>query len=205
MRIYRNKRGFTLLEVIVALAILVMSMGLLIQSQSNAALMTYHASHYVTATNLAQEKYAEVRFRMEEEGFTDMDIEESGDFDEFGDEATDIEFGTLLKDYHWAYRVEEIDLAMAGDIAGMAQDYGDGMNGESDGGSIPPTADVASPMQGMLGGDMMSDMLGKYIRQIEVVVWWGDENEEDSVKAGDAITLSGHVINPNGVERELTL
>ena len=49
-----SRRGFTLLEVMVALAILVVTLVILVDVQSTAAAMTREAEQYVVAANLAE-------------------------------------------------------------------------------------------------------------------------------------------------------
>ncbi|MFZ5481026.1 MAG: type IV pilus modification PilV family protein, partial [Myxococcota bacterium] len=77
------RRGFTLLEVVIALAILAVSLVVLVESQSSAVLVTVDAQRTLTGTWLAQEKMAEAMLRVEYEGFTDQDIDEEGDFADF--------------------------------------------------------------------------------------------------------------------------
>ena len=113
----RRRRGFSLLEVMVALAILVVTVAVLVETQGSAAKITRDAERVITATDLANAKMNETLLFVEEEGFTNNDISESGDFDEFGDEAFDLAFGKELSEYHWEYWVSEIDLALAGDLA----------------------------------------------------------------------------------------
>lgn len=118
MRSYH--RAFSLLEVMISLAILVTALTLLVEVQATAILMTKEGERLVTASNLAQEKSAEIVLRLESEGFTDVDVCESGEFDDFGDEVLDAEFGDRLDDYHFEWCVSTVDVALAGDIAGMA-------------------------------------------------------------------------------------
>jgi prepilin-type N-terminal cleavage/methylation domain-containing protein len=202
-----NRRGFSLLEVMVALAILVTSMVILMETQSAAVEMTREAEELVTGTHLAQEKLAEARLSLEEEGFTDQDKCEEGDFSEFGDETMDIEFGEGLKKYRWAWCVSEIDLALGGDIAGMAESLtGSGLGGGTgasvDGasGSMPGGMDLGAFG---ISNEMITETLGKYIREVRVHVWWGEDLEE-SERLGDEIWLVSHSINPTGAVREMS-
>ena len=199
----RGRKGFTLLEVMIALAILVVSLAILMETQSNAAHMTLDAQRFVTATALSQEKFNEARLIVEEEGFTDVDIRENGDFDDFGDELMDLEFGDTLENFHWLYTVSEIDLDMAGDITGMAQEYGDSTGTTADasnatGGNTPSMDNIPG-----MGGDGLSEYLARYIRHVEVIVWWGVDDHEAAMETDDFVMLTGHVINPNGAVRQM--
>ena len=108
-----HRRGFNLLEVMVALGILVVSLVILVETQSTAAFATREAERVVTATDLAEAILAEAQRRVEMEGFSgDGEIFEKGDFDDLGDEALNVEMGDDLEMYHWEYAVQEIDVAL---------------------------------------------------------------------------------------------
>ena len=201
-----SRRGFSLLEVMVALSILVVSLALLVETQSNAALMTYEAERVIAATDLATAKLNEARMMVEEDGFQVSDIEESGDFSDFGDGSTQLDFEDSLDAFQWSYSIAEIDLALAGDIASMMSEFGDngvmdafgGEGGGLDelgGGGGDPLSQFAS--LGM-SSDMLTEMLAPFIREVRVVVWWGDSMDE-AEERGDQVVVTGHVINPTGV------
>jgi len=200
----RSRSAFTLLEVMVALAILVVTLVILVEIQADAARMTLLAQRYVTASGLAQDKLSEVRLRMEQEGFyQDQEIHENGDFSDLGDDATNLEFGHTLDDFHWRYDVIPIDVGMVADVAGMAQEFA-GQGGE-DGAPPAPTsgggaAGGGTPNLNDLGisNDQIGDYLAKYIRHVEVEVWWGDDHDA-AAERGDNVLITGHVTNPTGV------
>ncbi|MEZ4322766.1 MAG: prepilin-type N-terminal cleavage/methylation domain-containing protein [Myxococcota bacterium] len=198
-----GRRGFSLLEVMVALAILVVSLVILVETQSTAAYATREAERVVTATDLAEAILAEASMRVEMEGFSgDGEIYEKGDFDDLGDEALNVEMGDDLEDYHWEYAVQEIDIALAGDIASMAQGLSGGEVGGDDnpldaealGAAIPGGA---GGLGALLSPDMISQMLGPYIRELKVRVWWGDDSQE-AEEEGKEVIIVTHVINPSG-------
>lgn len=198
----RARRGFTLLEVMVALAILVTSLVILMETQSTALAMTREAEKIVTATGLAQEKLAEVILRLESEGFTDQDVCEEGDFEELGDEGLNIEFGEDLDEYHFVWCVSLIDLQLAGDITSMAEGLGgSGYFGEQENASEAATS--GGLPQGMslesfgISNEQISETLSNYIREIRVVVWWG-ESYDQAEERGDLVEIVGHSVNPTG-------
>jgi prepilin-type N-terminal cleavage/methylation domain-containing protein len=196
----RGRRGFSLLEVMVALAILVLTLVVLAEAQSTAIAMTQEAERLVTATNLAQEKLAEVSLELEREGFTDQERCKSGEFDDFGDEGIDLEFGERLANYHFEWCVSEIDLGIAGDLAGMAQSLpGAGGAGESNSNSSIANSAGGAPDLSALGlsNEMITETLSRYIRQVRVRVWWGDDSEE-AAELKNEVVVTGHAINPTG-------
>jgi prepilin-type N-terminal cleavage/methylation domain-containing protein len=197
-----SRAGFSLLEVMIAIAILVMAMSVLMELEVTSVKMTREAEHLVVASNLAQEKTSEVMILLEKEGFQEQDVCDSGEFDEFGDEGLDLEFGDSLAGYRWEYCISTIDLSMAGDIAGMASSLaGSGYFGST------PDADTQASVQGAIGGmglenlmsgDMLTDMLGKYVREVRVRVWWGTDSKA-AEENKDEIVVVTHAINPTGV------
>jgi hypothetical protein len=184
------------LEVVIAMGILAISLVVLVDAQATAVDMTLAAERYGTATMLAKEKMTEIRLQLEREGFTDRDLEEEGDFDEYRDDMQYIDFDEAFSDYEWAYTVREIELSLAGDLMGTAGD----LAGSGYWGDQGQEADLsqATPQAGMLGNflspEMITDSLSPYMRELVVRVWWGEN--EDGI---DQVELTTHVINPSGV------
>lgn len=196
----RRRAGFTLLEVVIALAILAIGLTVLVNSQSMAVLMTVDAAKTLTGTYLAQEKMAEAMLRLEHEGFRDSDIDEEGDFEDFG--ATDQmgdgpDFGDSFEGYHWAYTIREVDIQV-GDIASAAEELeGSGYLGaKSEGENEAP--DSRNLMDVGFQPDMLTDMLRPYIREVRVLVWWSEEDPDLEEGCEACIELVSHVINPSG-------
>jgi prepilin-type N-terminal cleavage/methylation domain-containing protein len=196
------RTGFTLLEVIIALGILAGAMVVLVDSQTMAVLSTQEADKLIVATNLAQEKMAEVQLVLEREGFGEMDIEEDGDFADYGSEdfrGDDLHLNLQPEDVEglqWAYTVRKIEIAlpnigdMAGDLAGNGY-FGSDKGSEMDVGGAPDLGDLG------ISPDMVSDHLAKFIREVRVLVWWG-KNEDQT----DQVELTTHIINPSGAVSE---
>lgn len=187
------KRAFTVLEVVVALAVLTVSLLVLIDNQATSVLMTSEAERLLVATQLAREKMAEVQLLVETEGFGDQDLEEEGDFRAWADAFEGVNVAAdAFEDYRYAWTVREIDLGVVADLAGAAEDIaGTGYWGEegsqADFGGAPDLSALG------VQPEMITDMLGKFIREVRVVVWWG-ENEDEV----DQVELVTHVINPSG-------
>lgn len=192
------KRAFTLLEVIIALAILAIGLTVLVSSQATAVVMTSETDKLRLGTLLAQEKMNEAMLRVEAEGFTATDIDEDGDFSDFGDEdfrgsqTLDLEIGDVLEDYHWAYTIREIELDLP-DLSGAmdtlgANDYFSNASEQN----LTPSMDE-SIASSFLSPDMVAQQLSPYLREVRVRVWWG-ENEDGT----DQVELLTHAINPSG-------
>jgi hypothetical protein len=189
----------------VALGILVVSLAILVETQSNAAMMTAEAEAIIMAGDLANTKANEVILIVEEDGFQSSDIYESGEFEDLGDDATSLEFGDELDQYHWEYWISEIDMDLAGDVVEMMGEVdSSGFLGGSGGGLAEMGLGGASGgMPGGLGnmgigGGQITEMIGPYIREVRVRVWWGEDSER-AEEIGNEVIITTHVINPTGV------
>lgn len=199
------RRGFSILEVIVALGILAMALVVLVESQATAVLMTHESEDIMTATLLAKEKLNQVVLQVESEGFQEQDIEEEGDFARgiFGDfmaGAFDGNFEELNSDqfanYRWAFTVRKIDFSLGGDLEGMADTLQGAGLGPQD--ELQKEQMDQNDQQMDLGdvgvsSDMITDYLSPYIREVRVLVWWGDNKDEE-----DQVEIVTHLINPSG-------
>ena len=67
------QKGFTLLEITIALAILTISVAILIDSQGSVAWMLSDTNNVRIATLLAEEKMTEAQLFLEEEGWKDSE------------------------------------------------------------------------------------------------------------------------------------
>ena len=200
------RRGFTLLEVVVGLGILSLGLMVLVDTQASSVLSTVEGNRMLLATELAEEKLAEVMLLVEVEGFTEDDKGEQGDFEEYGQEdwrgdSLDLEVEGL-EEFHYEWTVRKIELTLPTDLASMMGDLeGVGFLSEEQMGE-----DFDSSMAPDLGdfgisSDMIADYLGDYIREVRVVVWWGSEEpdvDEPGQLPEDSIELLTHVINPTG-------
>lgn len=193
-----SRRAFTLLEVIIALAILAVGLTVLVSSQASAVLMTTETDRMRIATLLAHEKMNEAMLRIEAEGWSSQTIEEEGDFSDFGDEdfrgdaSAQLDLNEALDDYRWAYTIREIELDLP-DLGGAMDTLGGNSyfpNAAEQ--NMQPSLDE-SMISGFLSPDMISSQLSPYLREVRVLVWWG-ENEDQT----DQVELLTHAINPSG-------
>lgn len=190
------RRGFSLLEVMIALAILTTSVVILVETQSTAAWATREAEKVVTATDLAQYKLTEATLLVEMDGFSEGEIYEKGDFDDLGDDVLNLQMGEALEEFHWEYAVQEIDIQLAGDIAGMAGEFAGGGEG-GDAGAAAGAGGLGGGLGALMSPDAIGEMLGPYIREVRVRVWWGEDSKA-AEEHGTEVILVSHVINPSG-------
>ncbi|MBM4367940.1 MAG: hypothetical protein FJ102_17135, partial [Deltaproteobacteria bacterium] len=61
--------------------------------------------------------------------------------------------------------------------------------------------DLTQSMMGnMLGGDALNEMLSPWMREVRVVVWWGEDpgDLESEELCDNCVELVTHVFNPSG-------
>lgn len=196
----RSRRGFNLIEITIALAILVLALAILVENQGFAAYMTRDAERIRIATMLAEEKLIEAQLQLELDGWTTSDVDEDGDFDDFGSEefrgsGVNLDYEDFLDDYKWAYTVRKIEMNMPADMGSMTDDlmgsgyFGDQSQNEDVQNNQMDLGDIG------ISSDMITEYLSDYIREVRVMVWWGEDHEE----TGDYVEILTHVVNPSGV------
>ncbi|MCB9665916.1 MAG: hypothetical protein H6732_17555 [Alphaproteobacteria bacterium] len=175
----------------IAVGILLMSLVILVGAQTSAIEMTVEADRLLVATQLAQDKLAEVRVQVESEGFQLADVHEEGDFDDFGDEALNLELESL-EDYHWEYLVTEIDLRFAGGLQGAVGNLTGalGISSEAIPGGIPDLGALG------IGEELITQQISPCVRELVIRVWWGDDLEE-AEELGNQVVLTQHVTDVN--------
>ncbi len=168
-------RGFSLLEIMVSLAILSIGLLALIGSQGNSLRASGRAENIQMATLLGRqrlnEKILELNKDMAKGTFPDEN-EEQGTFDEPNEE------------YRWEIKIRKVQIPVLGDGGGEA--------GAAGGGSGTPTQaggdTVAAPESAQRGlAQMVSKKISESIREVSAKVIWDEIGEEQS------LTLTTHI------------
>ncbi len=172
-----NKRAFTLIEVIISLAILAIGVSAVLDSMANDAIIPYERRIRYRGVELAEIKLHEIEIDIAENGFPLDDVEKKGEFKE-----------EELTKYRWIDRRKKIELP--DDIALLSKFFLGSSDDENSQSNL-------SGMMGMAGSLLQSvkDVFEKSIREIEVEIYWynGEETEENK----ENFILTTHLIDFN--------
>lgn len=179
----KTERGFSLLEVMVSLAILSISLVAILNLHSGAVRMHNHAKFVSMATLLARSKMVDIEERVYAEDLSDFDEDLSGSFKEEGYES-----------FKWKAEVIKpelnFDATMVEGLFGQAL----GLDGESSGGGGTGEGGLLSSLgggiQGMITGQLqtLQTTIEESVREVRLTVSWTD------ITGPSDLTVVTHVI-----------
>jgi prepilin-type N-terminal cleavage/methylation domain-containing protein len=164
MRRRRSSSGFTLLEIMVAIAILSSTLVVLLSIVTNNVRSTNHAKMTTSATLLARTKMVDIEDEILDNGFTDNDENAAGSFKDLG-----------YPQFRWETSIERIELPS--DLAQRSRDQ-----------ATTQSQDAKDPMSlltGFMGGMMSSFIepirngLQESVRKVTVRVLWDEHGRPD--------------------------
>lgn len=175
-------RGFTLLEVLIALMILAISLTVLLQAQASSLANAARSRDVTIATLLARSKLIDIERKLFHEGFVTNSEDEDGDFRDEGHEEV-----------KWKYRVSDIQLdlsslsALCGVLGGGDQGGKKGGKSSSKSGNPNGMGNDCETMLSGLSGPMsqFTTELSNSMRALDLFVSWpeGDYKKSFSVHA----------------------
>jgi general secretion pathway protein I len=160
----RSDAGFTLLEIMVAIAILSSTLVVMLSIVTNNVRSTNHAKMTTSATLLARTKMVDVEDEILDNGFTDNDENAAGSFKDLG-----------YPQFRWETSIERIELPS--DLGQRSKDQ-----------ATTQTQDATNPMSlltGFMGGMMSSFIepirngLQESVRKVTVRVIWDEHGRLD--------------------------
>jgi general secretion pathway protein I len=180
------KRAFSLLEMMVAIALLSLGLVLLLQVQARSIQLAQQAREMTIATQLARAKLLDCQADLLKKGFSIGDYDEEGDF-------SDEEMPGFYWECH-AYK-PEMPVADATDINTAAASGALGMDPSAAGAAEASGGGQADPMMGMIAPIVaqMSGILGDSIRELHVIIRWGVGPDMQEM------TVTTHVIDKTAV------
>lgn len=175
-------RAFSLLEVMVAVAILAVGLTVLLQVQARSITLAQQARAMTVATMLARGKLLDCQADLTKKGFSIGDYDEEG---HFGDEG--------YANFYWECHAYKPDIPVA-DTADVQQAFA--ATGTED------TAAAAEQQGGDIGMQFLapvlsqlSGVLGDSIRELVVIVRWGQGTDAEELQ------VATHVIDKTAVNQ----
>lgn len=168
----RRLAAFTLLEVMIAMAILAVSLIVVMRVMDQAALVTKYQDKEITAATLARYKMVELELQIDKDGFpTDDAKEECGNFVE--DLADELDQPNGIEGFEYCWTLKKVDLPIPMDMLGGDKE------GEGSGAQNP----MAGGLPGGLTPDAAAEQLSKAVRVLTLKVKWktGEIPQELSV------------------------
>jgi prepilin-type N-terminal cleavage/methylation domain-containing protein len=191
-------RGFTLLEMMIAMAILSGSLTWLVVGMSRNIKAENHAKLMTTATFLARGKMAAFEDELYEKGFGEFEKDTDGTFEEKG-----------FQRFAWKIVVDKVELPNSDQVQTMAtnaQQARQALTGQ------PPTTDPSASNTGVGGNPMaagatamssqfgiIKDVLEQGIRRVTVTVSWYEGRKVQDV------TVVTYFTDPRKVDQAIQL
>lgn len=198
----RSNGGFTLAEVMIALAILGLALTMLVRSVAGNIGAAQQSMYMGLVADLGRGKMYDIEEHLAQEGFKDTEEHEQGNF---GDEG--------WEKIEWEYRIIPVELPSVDKLLGMTQGggsgSGSGSGSDADGDGKPDPVQlgrfedsVFGQLMGMFGAGagggeegggglnvgmvqaifpMVQDMLKKSIRKVVLTVRWDTGFEAEHV------------------------
>jgi general secretion pathway protein I len=195
------KRGFTLLEVMISLAILAVGLVALSDLNGGAVQMQAYARRATQATLLLRGKMSDIEEQLQKDGFSDFSDDKHGTFDDTEG----------AQDYAWRAEILKPDVQM--DAAQLLQllGAGQGAAGGSAAAAAPqPTGGgpggigsltaPGSPIAGILQNQATTflETLKKSVREVRVTVSWKDGTQERNISASQHVVILPEMVGQAG-------
>lgn len=151
----KGQGGFTLLEVMIAMAIMVIAFASILMVQSNSLQASVRAREINTASMLLKQMMIETEYATEGKRVDELRKEETGQFKD------------PFQDYSWKREVKEIKFP---NIASLASAGGAAQGESGSKGSESSSSGVSSTVEQL--GRLVTNYLSKALREITVTISW---------------------------------
>jgi general secretion pathway protein I len=188
--------GFTLVEVMLALAILGLALTMLMRSAAGSLFATSQAQMLGTVTDLARGKMYDLEEKTIKDGFSDTEVTEEGNFEAEGFASVEWESKIEPVELPGFETVQEIGKAAAADGGkGLASRAGAPVPGAGSGSAVDP-ASAQSATTGFLQQfyPVISQVLKTSIRKVTLVVKWKVLGRDRDLKVITYVTDSAAML-----------
>jgi general secretion pathway protein I len=205
-----RRDGFTLLEVMISLAILAIALVALGDLNGGAVVMGAYARRATEATLLLRSKMVDLEEQLTKDGFSDFDDEKRGTFADEG-----------APGYAWRAEILRPDVQLdASQLLGL---LGIGPQAKGGSGAAQPQGGLAqglasaaqalgsaqgtganalaqSPLGGVLQGQAQTflETLKKSVREVRITVSWQDGSQERSISASQQMVILPEMVGKAG-------
>lgn len=159
----RKERGFTLLEVMIALAILGFAISAIVSFHERGTIMTARARDMTVATALARTKMEEVKIEIEKKS-TEGSLPDPG--------ISDGRFDAPNDRFRWSSEIKKVEIP----VPSVSGDDVEG--GSSASGPVSGSA-TASMLQSVL--KTISKQISDSVREVTLTISWDDLGKERSM------------------------
>jgi type II secretion system protein I len=157
--ISRSEEGFTLLEVIIALTIMVLAFASILAVESNSINATLRTKQMNTVAMLAKNQMVQLEYKVEGKTFEEVKKEESGTFP------------APYEDYRWKTEVKELKFP-------NLKFGGGGGSGNAGGGGGGGAGDQDQMVETITKN--LTDYFTKAVREISVTIYWKRGSKDTS-------------------------
>jgi len=206
-----RRSGFTLLEVMISLAILAVALVALSNVNGGAVMMQAYARRATQATLLLRGKMSDVEEQLQKDGFSDFNDDKHGAFEDDEGGAgfewraeilkpdVQIDAAQLLGMFGMGPSGGTSGASASGNsltqgVAAAAQMVGGGQGGA--GALSAPGSPVAGMMQAQATGFL--ETLKKSVREVRVTVSWKDGSQERSISASQHLVILPEMVGKAG-------
>jgi prepilin-type N-terminal cleavage/methylation domain-containing protein len=196
----QDEGGFTLVETMIALAILAIGLGMMLRSTASNIFAAERAQMMTSAVNLARGKMYDIEETLLTDGFPEMDQTDEGKFSEEG-----------WPQISWKSEIVKIELPDMNTLQGMT-----GKEGEESATGAPAAPAAGGVLGGMLGGvggtdpnsmmgagimgtyyTLISDVLKDAIRKVTLTVSYEVAGDHESM------VVTCYFTDPGAIARKI--
>ncbi len=175
----KNRGGFTLMEMLIALSILASALAVLMGTMANSGQQSVYAADLTTATYLAKSKMIDIEYEVAAEGFPTTEQKYSGDFREDG-----------RADMIWTATVVTVEIPEEAKEALLAKTNSQLFGQES--GGLKGNPGISSMLPTLIGQiPTWINQIGKKVRKIDLKV------EFPFGSGMRPITVTQYIVDPN--------
>lgn len=158
---HQDNPGFTLLEVLIAMAILVVALASILMVESGSIRATTRAKQMSVVGMLARNLMIDTEFKIQDKPFDEISKETSGKFD------------APYAEYTWKTSVKELKFPQLNALGSTA-------TGAGGAGAQNPSGSTGTNQQGEMVGRVITNFLSKAIREVTVSIIWKKGTAEQS-------------------------